>query len=711
PSLAEPAISPDGSEIAFASGGDLWTVPAAGGQARLLVSHPATEQRPLYSPDGRRLAFVSTRTGNGDVYVLDFATGDLRRVTHDDGFDQLDGWSRDGRWLYFSSTSRDIAGMNDLFRVSAEGGTPVQVSADRYVNEFASAESPDGARLAFTARGVSSAQWWRRGSSHLDQSEIWLLHPGSPGRYEQVTPRGAREGWPMWGGDGRTLFYVSDRGGAQNVWSLTPGGEPRQVTRFRDGRVLWPSLSPDGRTLVFERDFRVWRLDTASGEAAEVPVTLRGAAAAPGIERRRFTEEFQELALSPDGRKVAFVVRGEVFAASARDGGDAERVTTTPGRESQPVWAPDSRRLVYVSDRDGESSLYLYDFGTRAETRLTRGSGDDVSPRFSPDGRWIAFARGGRELRVVDPATREERVLATGDLDRPPFVSGRPFAWSPDGRWIAYLSSDEQSFTHAYVVPVAGGRSRQVSFLANVFGNTVSWSPDGTYLVLDTSQRTESGQVVRVDLVPRLPRFREDQFRDLFREETPRTLPGPEPRPETRPETPAPAPAAPAAPDSAARGNQRGGSRRPTEIVFEGIRRRLSPLPVGVDVTSQTISPDGKWLLMVASAANQQNLYVYSLDELSREPAVARQLTSTPGFKSSAQFTPDSKEVFYLEQGRIQVVPLETRQPRSLAVTAEMEVDFAREKMAVFEEGWTYLRDNFYDPRMHGADWSAVRAR
>ncbi|HEV2761850.1 MAG TPA: hypothetical protein VGV38_02555, partial [Pyrinomonadaceae bacterium] len=270
PSLGEPSLSPDRSEIAFVSGGDIWAVPASGGQAQLLVSHPATEYRPVYSPDGRRLAFTSSRTGNGDVYVLTLDTGDLRRVTFDDSFEQLDAWSRDGRWLYFSSTARDIAAMNDIYRVSPEGGTPTLVCADRYTNEFFSAPSPDGSTLALTARGVAATQWWRKGSSHLDQSEIVLVKTdGARPVYESLTRGGARELWPMWGPEGRTLFYVSDRGGAQNVWSLAPGGgEPRQVTKFRAGRVLWPSISYDGRTIVFERDFRIWKLDTASGQAS-----------------------------------------------------------------------------------------------------------------------------------------------------------------------------------------------------------------------------------------------------------------------------------------------------------------------------------------------------------------------------------------------------------------------------------------------------------
>jgi tricorn protease len=180
PYLTEPAVCPTRPEIAFVSGGDIWLVPAKGGEAHLLVSHPAEESRPLYSPDGSQLAFISTRTGNGDIYVLTLANGALKRLTFDDGLDQLDGWSRDGRWLYFSSGSHDVNRKNDIYRVSAQGGTPMAVSADRFTNEFESAPAPDGTTIAFAARGISDQQWWRRGYSHLDESEIWLRKDGSP---------------------------------------------------------------------------------------------------------------------------------------------------------------------------------------------------------------------------------------------------------------------------------------------------------------------------------------------------------------------------------------------------------------------------------------------------------------------------------------------------------------------------------------------------
>jgi tricorn protease len=701
--FTEPAISPDGSEIAFVSGGDIWTAPASGGEARLLVSHPANESRPLYSPDGRRLAFISTRTGNGDIYVLTLDTGDLKRLTFDDSNDQLDAWSADGSWIYFTSSSRDISGMNDIFRVRLDGGTPMQVTADLYTNEYFSAPSPDGSSIAFTGHGLGFAQWWRKGHSHIDESEVWLLHFGPKPTYEQISEGGAKEVWPMWSKDGRRVYYVSDRSGAQNIWVRDLGGKTRQVTNFTGGRVLWPSIAYDGRTIVFERNFQIWKLNAETGRADAVSVTRRGASASPAVEHLRLTDQISEIALAPDGKKIAFIVRGEIFAASATDGGDAARVTNSTAAESQVAWSADSRKLVYISDRDGPMHLFLYDFATNSETQLTREPGSDDTPRFSPDGKMIAFERAGEEIRVLDLDSKKDRSVAKAHLERPPLSSDRPFVWSPDSKWIAYMPVGDKLFKNAFVVAVGGGEAHAVSFLANVGGNTVSWSPDGTYLLFDTGQRTETAQLARVDLIPRTPKFREDQFRDLFKEETPKTPL----RQQQTSEPPAPPPPAPAATPAAEAKPKP--SPKPVEISFDQIRQRLSLLPVGIDVRYQTISPDGKWVLMIAAVANQLNLYVYPLDELSKDPFVARQLTSTAGGKSEAQFSPDSKEVYYLEQGRINIIPLENRQARPLAVTAEMDVDFAREKLEVFQQAWTYIRDNFFDPEFHGANWESVR--
>ena len=702
PYFTEPAISPDRSEIAFASGGDIWTVPINGGDARLLVSHVATESHPVYSPDGRTLALVSDRTGGGDVYLLTIASGDLRRLTFDDGNEILDGWSPDGQWIYYSSGTRDIAG-NDIYRVRAIGGTPMLVSADRFTNEFYAAPSPDGQSLAFSARGNASGQWWRKGHSHLDESEIWVMKGLSTGSYEQVVERGAKSVWPMWSGDGRSIFFVSDRSGAENIWVKPLNGQARALTQFKAGRVLWPGISYDGRTIVFERNFGIWKLDTQGGQPTEVPIMRRGASIGPVYEHLSLTNGFQELSLSPDGRKVAFVARGEIFAASARDGGDAARVTRSLAREAQVTWAPDSRRIAYVSEREEAQHLFLYDFGSSTETQLTKDVKNDEAPRFSPDGQSIAFVRDDKELRVIDLGSKQERVLAKG------FISANPrsLAWSADSKWVAYLGLSTRSFRNAYIVPAAGGESRAVSAIPNANTGTLSWSPDGTFLVFNTSQRTEDTEVVRVELTLKPPKFAEDQFRDLFRDEPNRPAPGRNAGAGANAGTPA----------AGAGSGGRGAEVKPVEIVFEEIRRRVSVLPVGENYNAETISPDGRWLLVNGAG----NLHVYPLDAPpgggggrggggGGGGSQTRQLTTSTGAKSFAQFTPDSREVFYLESGRINVVTVEQRQSRPVSVTAELDVDFSSEKMEVFRQAWTYMRDGFYDDKFHGADWGEVRA-
>jgi Tol biopolymer transport system component len=696
PYLTEPALCPTRPEVAFVSGGDIWVAPSKGGEAHLLVSHPADESRPLYSPDGARLAFVSTRTGNGDIYILTLATGDLKRLTFDDGLDQLDAWSRDGRWIYFSTGTYDVNRKNDLYRVSAEGGTPMPVSADRFTNEFQAAPAPDGATLAFAARGNGDQQWWRNGHSHLDESEIWLrkegASAGSPAVYERIIDLSGRNVWPMWMPDGKQLYFMSDRGGPQNIWSLSPGAKPRQVTKFTAGRVLWPSIGYDGKAIVFEHDFKIWQLDTKNGEAYALPITLVGSAAGPAVIHQALAQ-FTDLNLSPDARKIVLVAHGEVFAASARDGGEAIRVTATPGPESQATWAPDSSRIAYLGQRDAVTHVFLYDFAKRAETQLTNDAVPDQGPRFAPDGKSIAFVRNRKELRVVDLDSKQERMLVSGFLGGGGQGGGAGYAWSPDSKWIAYAGAGDRALRNVFVVPAAGGPSRQISFLANTNASAIQWSPDGKFLLYETNQRTETPQVVRIDLVPPQPKFGEDRFEELFKPEAPRAGRGA---------------AADAKPPV-----------KPVEIEFEGIRERISMLPIGLTVSNPQISPDGRSLLVSATVGGQPNLYLFPLDE----PAggggrggrggaggrVARQLTSTPGAKNHAQFSPDSKEVFYLEAGRVQAIAIDTRVARAVNVNAEMDVNFDQEKMAVFEEAWAGQRDSFYDPKFHGADWNAVR--
>ncbi len=691
PSFYEPGISPDGREIAFVHGGDIWTVPAAGGDARLLIAHAAEESRPMYSPDGRWLAFESDRDGTSHIYVYDFQTGETRQLTFMSTSGGLDGWSADSEWIWFSSVSHDVAGATDVLRVRVSGGTPMPVFADRFAAEFWAAPHPDG-RVALSTRGRTAwSQWWRNGHSHMDEAEIWIGDPrGATPAYAPVTTGGKNQ-WPMWTPEG-DLAFVSDRSGSENLWRVEESGDaPVRLTDFSAGRVLWPTISASG-VIAFERDFQIWTHNPASGTTAPVEIRAVGAVQGPRVEASN-TSSFSEFTVSPDGEKLVVVARGELFAGAATEG-DAgtltARVTNTPAPEGSVKWAHDSRHIAYTSARDGSSDLYLYDFATRTERQLTRGDGRDGAPAWAPSELRIAYIRDGAQLRVLDIETGEDRLLATGLIG---FGSTRPVgvpAWSPDGRWIAYMASPTGEFWNVHLVPVDGSAEpRPVSFLPNTFGGALAWHPDGRSLFYTTNQRTEDTQVVRVDIVPRTPTFREDALTALFRVEEEPTGAGGQ--------------------GGEGDAGEAGSEIEPVRIDFEGIRRRYEVMPIPFSANEIAVSPDGEKLILSGSAAGQQNLYALNLNPLATGPGGVQPVTSGPGFKGGIEFARAPNRIWYIQGGRVRSVGLDGNGARSVDLTAEMEVDFHAEKDDVFIANWSTLDAGFYDPDHHGVDWAGVR--
>ena len=698
PTFGEPAISPDHAEIAFVSGGDVWSAPAAGGTARLLAAVGGFAHRPLFSPDGKRLAFVSTDPTAPGIYALTLAGGALRRVTHDDQSGELSAWSNDGRDVYYASASHNIAYMNDVYRVAVDGGTPMQVLHEDYVLQGSAVPSPDGSALVYVRNGF--LQWWRRGHSHMDQSEIVVAHPAAR-TFETLTNGSAKDQWPMWAPDGRTVYFVSDRSGSDELWSRDGAGRLRQLTTLRGGRVLWPTISRDGHTIAFEREMKIWTYDVNGGSVHELAFELRGL---PDISAGRhvtLTNRFAALDLSPDGKKIAFVGRGRVFAASADEGGDAQQVATPPDAAADlPVWAKDSRRVAYVVDRGTEQAIATYAFPDGPERILTPAGHHDDYPHWSPDGTELAYVRDGRELHLLDVATRTDRIVARGVLDRRPFGDQGDIAFAPAGDWIAYVDTDRGGFSNVMVVRTSGGEPHAVTFAPNGNGGPLAWSPDGTRLFLVTSQRTEDGTLAQVDLVPRTPHFREDAFRKLFQEEPSRpelpsrTIPTPAPSasPQTRPSA---KPSAAAAPHH-------------TEIDFNAIRERVSYLQTGLDVARVAVTPDSKTLVLVANDAAGQNLFTYSVDDTA-DDTVAKQLTSTAGRKTAVSIAPDGKSVVYLDAGRAFSVDIGGKATHPIALSAELDTDFADDKRIVFGQAWSLLDRWYADPNFHGVNWDAMR--
>ena len=472
--------------------------PAA--KRRLLVSHPANESRPLYSPDGRQARVrlePHRRRRHLRPHLRDRRPDapDLRR------------WGRAARrlvarrrWIYFSSTSRDIAGMNDVFRVSADGGTPMEVTADRYTNEYFSSAAPDGstaghhrARDAPRASGGATAtviSTKRRSGScatATTRRSTRRSPPAAPRRCGRCgRPTASRSTTSPIAAARRTSGSQADR---RDRTAPRPADDVQERAR---------ALAVDLRRRRGDRlRARLRHLDARHRQRTRPrasPITRRGA---PAGHRRRASDAHRRLlrAGALAGRQEGGVRRARRGVRrvgqgrrrrGARQPHARERVAASPGRPTAARWS--TRRIAKAARH-----LFLYDFATASETRLTSGADGDHSPRFSPDGKSLAFVRGDSELRVLDLASKQERLLARGVFDRPPFAATPPFAWSPDNRWLAYLSTRHRRASPTCTSsPPTARRSRPISFLANAFANTISWSPDGKAVLFDTGQRTEA---------------------------------------------------------------------------------------------------------------------------------------------------------------------------------------------------------------------------
>ena len=753
PYLRQPSLSPEGSKIAFCYAGDVWIVPAGGGEASRITSHASDDSQPIFSPDGTQLAFASQRTGGGNIYTISLQSNHPpKRLTYHNESVPPACWSPDGQWIYFTSNYDGLRGAG--YKVHIDGGTPIQVAGDPRETHYNLAISPDGKTLAFNNNG---SPWWRRGQHPSGHSDIWIVSETvGANDHRRLTQYLGKNLRPMWNADGTGLYYLSDRDGEENIWYMTLEGdtEPEQLTHFADGRVLRPSISADGKWIAFERDFQLWRLNLESRASEPVEIILQTDEKSNPIRHQSYTSGINEFELAPDGKKVAFIVHGEIFADLAdkgdkvKKGGDSFKVTDTAFRESQLQWHPESDRVVYISDRTGHNEVFQYHFKERAETQLTDSPEQKYAPKFSPDGKWLAYIqvpfnpdtmRGDGEIWLMDAETEEKRPFITDQA----FI-GVPqpteFEWSPDSQWLTFIATDTNFFSNLYIQHIEAEKPKQLTFLSNISTDDILWAPNGRFIIFNTGQYRTEAQIARVDLKPIRPVFKEEDFDRLFQVEDSRngeekqdnskTL-GTEPQPpeaesNSTEETDS---TSESSDESEIEEDPEGKKAKdkkpdkkiePVEIEFEGIKHRLRFLTdFKLNAVAESIRPNSKTLVFRAASVprgsamtGQPNLWSMSLEE-DKHGESPKQLTTTVSGKGNVHFTPNGKKLYYTDGGRIHSLGMgedgaKEGDAKGLDTRAEVQVNFHLEKMQAFNEAWRLIRDGFYDSQFHGCDWEQV---
>ncbi|MCC2669240.1 MAG: Periplasmic protease, partial [Armatimonadetes bacterium] len=501
--------------------------------------------------------------------------------------------------------------------------------------------------------------------------------------------------WPMWGPDSQTVYSTSERNGMATVWRQSrEGGAPAPVVDTPPDAIRYPSLARGGKTLAFECDGAICTADAgpSSGPTALRPVKIlcrtdeRGAKTASATYTSSNVSEF---ALSPDGKRAAFVVRGDIFAVSIEKGGEAKRLTNNPTRDQDVAWSTDGKSIVFSSNRDGGYRIYSVDVASGTTTQLTRGGGIDTDPLYSPDGKWIAFRRGPQtSLYVIRPDGSGEQLAVKG-----PKIWD--YQWSPDSRWLTFMQEDEIRNRDVWVVSLGqGDEAIKPEEPINVtdhpgFNVRPQWFRDGSRLLFG-SNRYRNRDIETINDQGRFALYTVSLQKDKEKQddEDPLDLPKPAPAPATT----EPKPEA---------------KKLEVKVDPQEIERRSKPLASFEEgISSLSVSPDSKTVIFVAQSQGRGDIWQVGADGKGQQ-----RLTTSGESPFSFVWAPDSSRIYYLSGGAIRWIARGGGATGVVGFTARMEIDRTVDYRAAYDEAWQILNDSFYDRKFHGADWKAVGAK
>ena len=469
-----PEISPDGKQIAFSYMGDLWVVSSDGGAATRLTDHVAYDREPVWSPDGKLIAFTSNRMGNNDVFIMKVQGGKVHQMTFHSGNDIATDFTPDGEWVIFRSSRHSGSG---IYKINVKSLNPLPLLDTYWSRPFHAKVNPDSESMLFALGGEHNS-WWRRGYRGSNTAKLWIKE-FSKKTAKLIVEDTSNCFWPDWDIEGEKVYFVSDRElETKNIWVVNKDGSDLQaVTRFPKNDVKWLSVSSKEAVAAFERDFGIWVTDLNTRESRRILID----APAETKENQTFYVEntsVSEYRLSPDGKKIAVVVRGDIFVLSS-EGGYARNITNSPWRESQIDWDKESQNLVFISDSGANPDMYIVSAkGDQKAHRLTQSGEDELRPRFSPDGKWIAYYRGKRQVRIIKPDGKEDSLVLEDDFGG---RFGATFAWSPDSRFLA-VDVRRNSNWDVFAVDT---QTENKWLLTNTAydENNSTWSSDGKFLL------------------------------------------------------------------------------------------------------------------------------------------------------------------------------------------------------------------------------------
>ena len=716
--LRDVQISPDGTEIAFCYKGDIYKVPANGGTATQLTTQASYECSPIWSPDSKQIAFASDRNGNFDLFVMSADGGAARRLTTHSASEIPSTFTTDGNYILFSASIQDPANsalfptsaMTELYKVPVTGGRTEQVLGTPA--EMVCFDK-SGKTFLYQDRKGFEDEWRKHHTSSITR-DVWL-YDSENGKHTNLTAHAGEDRNPVFAPDGQTVYFLSERDGSTfNVYSF-PISSPQSlktVTHFKTHPVRFLSMGSNG-TLCYTYDGEIYTQKQGDKpQKVKIDITRDDQNT---IADLNFSNGATSATVSPDGKQIAFIVRGEVFVTSA-DYNTTKQITHTPAREAGLTFSPDNRTLAYASERNGNWELYMAKIARKEEANFPNATAieeevllpsdktERTYPQFSPDGKELAFIEDRNRLMVLNLETKKVRQVTDGSTW---FSTGGGFdySWSPDGKWftLEFIGNRHDPYSDIGMVNAQGGKIINLTNSGYTSGSP-RWVLDGNAILFITERygmraHASWGSLNDVMLV-----FMNQDAYDKFRLSKEDYELQKELEKEQKNTT-----------ETKKNGKKKGDNKEKSEekkeekvkdIVVElnNIEDRIVRLtPNSSDLGSAIITKDGETLYYLSAFEGGYDLWKMNLRKKD-----TKLLHKMDAGWANMEMDKDGKNLFLLGSNTMQKMGTDSESLKPISYQAHVKMDLAAERDYMFNHVYKQEQKRFYNLNMHGIDWDAM---
>lgn len=716
--LRDVQISPDGTEIAFCYKGDIYKVPANGGTATQLTTQASYECSPIWSPDSKQIAFASDRNGNFDLFVMSADGGAARRLTTHSASEIPSTFTTDGNYILFSASIQDPANsalfptsaMTELYKVPVTGGRTEQVLGTPA--EMVCFDK-SGKTFLYQDRKGFEDEWRKHHTSSITR-DVWL-YDSENGKHTNLTAHAGEDRNPVFAPDGQTVYFLSERDGSTfNVYSF-PISSPQSlktVTHFKTHPVRFLSMGSNG-TLCYTYDGEIYTQKQGDKPQKVKIDIIRDDQNT--IADLNFSNGATSATVSPDGKQVAFIVRGEVFVTSA-DYNTTKQITHTPAREAGLTFSPDNRTLAYASERNGNWELYMAKIARKEESNFPNATAieeevllpsdktERTYPQFSPDGKELAFIEDRNRLMVLNLETKKVRQVTDGSTW---FSTGGGFdySWSPDGKWftLEFIGNRHDPYSDIGMVSAQGGKIINLTNSGYTNGSP-RWVLDGNAILFITERygmraHASWGSLNDVMLV-----FMNQDAYDKFRLSKEDYELQKELEKEQKDTT-----------ETKKNDKKKGDNKEKSEekkeekvkdIVVElnNIEDRIVRLtPNSSDLGSAIITKDGETLYYLSAFEGGYDLWKMNLRKKD-----TKLLHKMDAGWANMEMDKDGKNLFLLGSNTMQKMGTDSESLKPISYQAHVKMDLAAERDYMFNHVYKQEQKRFYNLNMHGIDWDAM---